>query len=205
MTTFRLRARISATVLVWTLTPSPMRAETPAKAAPPTSVECRWADTPIVIDGKLNNWTDKDKGWTVEGRIPWKDFLRTGGRPEAGETWKMILCRYDYSVDFEGPELSTCSPIKSSTSFHYFEEFAKLKFVGADKATSRPHGIEKYVPVTTSTVVGSPDPPPPFRVAHVFPKLKINFPIAIRRQPGTDRLVVIDQPWSYGPTRIGRI
>jgi hypothetical protein len=122
-----------------------------------------------------------------------------------GEKWKFALCRYDYSVDFEGPELSTCSPIKSSTSFHYFEEFAKLKFVGPDKATSRPHGIEKYVPVTTSTVSGSPDPPPPFRVARVFPKLKINFPIAIRRQPGSDRLIVIDQPWSYGPTRIGRI
>src|SRR5207249_2943052 len=83
------------------------------------------------------------------------------------------------------------------------EEYAKLKFVGPDKATSRPHGIEKYVPVTTSTVVGSPDPPPPYRVARTFPKIKINFPIAVRRQPGSDRLIVIDQPWSYGPTGFG--
>ena len=162
-------------------------------------------DAKVTLDGTLNNWTDKDKGWTVEGRIPWTDFLRTGGRPAAGESWKVNLCRYDYSVDFEGPELSTCAPLKSSGSFHYFEEFATLKFVGPDKATSRPHGIEKYVPVTTSRVVGSPDPPPPYRVARVFPKLKINFPIAVRRQPGSDRLLIIDQPTSYGPTRLGRI
>src|SRR5205823_3517911 len=150
----------------------------------------------VKLDGTLNNWTDKDKGWTVEGKIPWKDFLRTGGRPEPGEKWKFSLCRYDYSVDFEGPETSTCSPPKSP-SFHAHEDFATLTFVGPTKVTSRPHGIEKYTPVTTSTVVGSPDPPPPYRVRRMFPNLKMNFPICVRPQPGADLLLVIDEKWSY--------
>ena len=25
------------------------------------------------------------EAWTLEGRIPWKSFLRTGGRPEPGD------------------------------------------------------------------------------------------------------------------------
>ena len=69
----------------------------------------------VVLDGTLNKWSDKDKGWSVEGRIPWGDFLKSGGRPTVGEVWKFALCRYDYSVDFEGPELSTCAPLKSKT------------------------------------------------------------------------------------------
>src|SRR5438270_2083426 len=119
-------------------------------------------DAKVVLRGTLNNWTDRDEGWAVEGRIPWKDFLRTGGRPEINETWKFALCRYDYSVDFEGPELSTCAPLKAS-NFHAHEDYASLKFVGPDKETAKPFGIDKRVALTTSTVVGSPEPPLPYR------------------------------------------
>ena len=78
-------------------------------------------DAVVKLRGTLNDWTDTDKGWSVEGRIPWRDFVRTGGRPEAGDIWKFTLCRYDFSVDFEGPELSTCAcsrqtPIPTFTS-----------------------------------------------------------------------------------------
>ena len=38
----------------------------------------------VSLDGTLNRWQDEDKGWAVEGRIPWTDFLRTGGRPGDG-------------------------------------------------------------------------------------------------------------------------
>jgi hypothetical protein len=92
-------------------------------------------DAKVVLRGTLNNWRDRDDGWSVEGRIPWKDFHRTGGRPAAGASWKFALCRYDYSVDFEGPELSTCAPLKSLTypDFHHHEDYAPLRFVGARK------------------------------------------------------------------------
>ena len=161
----------------------------------------------VVLDGTLNKRDDKDKGWSVEGRIPWTDFLRSGGRPEPGENWTFALCRYDYDIHFQEPELSTCAPLKSQThaDFHHFEDYAALKFIGPNQATSRPYGIDRYVPVTTSTVVGSPDPPPPYRVHRLFPKLKMNYPICVKPQPGSDLMLTIDQPQPYGPTRIGRI
>src|SRR5437870_5255262 len=61
------------------------------------------------------------------------------------------------------------------------------------KDPPRLHAIDKRLPLTTSKVVGSPDPPPPYRAHGVFPNLKINFPIAITHQPGSDLLLVIHQ------------
>jgi putative heme-binding domain-containing protein len=49
------------------------------------------------------------------------------------------------------------------------------------------------VPWTTSKVVGSPDPPPPFKAVRVFPNVKINHPLLIARCPGSDRLFVGEQ------------
>src|SRR5437867_1298661 len=69
----------------------------------------------------------------------------------------------------------------------------------------RPYGLEKRLPLTTSTVVGSPEPLPPYRVRKVFANLKLDHPIAVHHQPGTDRLLVITQKHSYGPTKLQRI
>ncbi|HWY88866.1 MAG TPA: PQQ-dependent sugar dehydrogenase, partial [Gemmataceae bacterium] len=146
----------------------------------------------VNLRGTLNNWTDKDDGWSVEGKIPWTDFLKTGGRPERGEKWKFALCRYDYSVDFEGPETSTCAPL-TKPSFHQFEDYATLKFVGPEgpapkEKTGR---LEKLVPLTTSRVIGSPDPPPPYRTERVYPDMKIAWPLITAAIPNSDQLLVI--------------
>lgn len=45
-------------------------------------------------------------------------------------------------------------------------------------------------PWTTSRVVGSPDPPPPFKVVRAFPNLKFRSPLLMARSPGSDRLFV---------------
>jgi glucose/arabinose dehydrogenase len=164
-------------------------------------------DAKVHLRGTLNKWQDRDEGWSVEGRMPWTDFLRTGGRPAVNEKWKFALCRYDYSVDFEGPELSTCAPLKGRgiPDFHYFEDYATLKFVGPAKgAAARPHGIEHWSPVATSRVVGSPDPPNPYRITRRYPDLKITYPIAIRHQPGSDLLVVVQQRTPGGHSQIVR-
>ncbi len=84
--------------------------------------------TAVVLDGTLNNWHDDDKGWSVEGRIPWKDFHRTGGAPKLGDVWRFALCRYDYSKNFEQPDLTSCAPLAFS-SFHRYEDYCRLKFV----------------------------------------------------------------------------
>jgi glucose/arabinose dehydrogenase len=163
-------------------------------------------DPKVRLRGTLNKWQDRDQGWSVEGRIPWKDFLRTGGRPEPGAHWKFALCRYDYSVDFEGPELSTCAPLEGPfPNFHQFEHYATLTFVGPKKGTARPFGIDRRLPLTTSRVVGSPDPPLPYRATKALPNLKLSYPIAVRHQPDSDRLLVITQVWPYGRAAVVRV
>jgi hypothetical protein len=83
----------------------------------------------VKLRGTLNDWKDRDQGWTVEGRIPWSAFQATGGRPKAGEVWRFALCRYDYSVAFEQPETSSSAPLTQS-NFHRYEDYGELRFVG---------------------------------------------------------------------------
>jgi uncharacterized repeat protein (TIGR03806 family) len=162
----------------------------------------------VRLRGTLNKRDDADEGWSVEGRIPWTDFLRTGGRPEPGEVWAINLCRYDYHKDWKEPELSCVAPIKEKkvgAFFHQIEDYATLRFVGVDATTAAaPFGIEKYEPVRTSTVVGFPDPPPPFVIKRVYPEYRPTCPIMVRHIPGSDQLFVITQPRSYGPTTLWR-
>ena len=49
------------------------------------------------------------------------------------------------------------------------------------------------IPWTTSRVVGSPEPPPRFKVVRAFPNLKFKHPLLIARCPGSDRLFVGEQ------------
>lgn len=164
-------------------------------------------ESKVLLDGTLNEWTDRDKGWSVEGKIPWRDFIRTGGRPAIDEVWKFVLCRYDYGVDFEGPELSWCSPksSKPNADFHRWEDYAELKFIGPDKSEARrPFGIEKLEPLTTSKVLGSPEPPAPYQPRKAFPKLKLNFPIFGANVPGSDWMLAGIQPRAYAPATLIR-
>ncbi|HEY1859582.1 MAG TPA: PQQ-dependent sugar dehydrogenase [Gemmataceae bacterium] len=48
-------------------------------------------------------------------------------------------------------------------------------------------------PWTISRVVGSPDPPPPFKVVRAFPNVKFEHPLLIARAPRMDRLFVGEQ------------
>jgi glucose/arabinose dehydrogenase len=159
----------------------------------------------VVRRGTLEDRTDQDEGWSVEGRIPWTDLLRTGGRPAENEVWRFALCRYDYDRKWPEPELSTCAPITSKRSFHHHEEYARLKFLPMAADPARPFGIDKLPPLKSSTVVGSPDPPPPYRPVRAFPNLKLNFPINLDRVPGTETLLVIIQERSYGTTTIVKL
>ena len=84
----------------------------------------------VKLRGTLNKYDDRDKGWTVEGRIPWTAFKPTGGRPAVGDRWKFALCRYDYSVYLERPELSSTAPL-TQADFHRYEDYGELVFVGA--------------------------------------------------------------------------
>ncbi len=61
-------------------------------------------------------------------------------------------------------------------------------------------GLEKRVPWTASKVVGTPDPPHPYRLEQAFPKLKFFEPLAFAPIPGGDRLLIAERPgkiWAF--------
>jgi glucose/arabinose dehydrogenase len=165
--------------------------------------------TAVQLRGTLNNPGDKDQGWTLEGRIPWKSFLRTGGRPNPGQRWLFAPCRVDQTTEPKDEELSSAAILKSKphADFHQYEDYATLKFVGARESGAKPqaaYGLDKLPQLTTSKVVGSPDPPHPFRVAPAYPKLKIDKPVFVLNQPGSDRMWLVTQTSDWGPCLIRR-
>jgi hypothetical protein len=82
----------------------------------------------VTLNGTLNDWTDQDKGWTVEGRIPLSAFGTSGDVPQAGSKWRFALCRYDYSAAFEEAETSSSAPL-TRPDFHRYEDYGELTFV----------------------------------------------------------------------------
>jgi uncharacterized repeat protein (TIGR03806 family) len=159
-------------------------------------------DAKVKLRGTLNKRDDTDEGWSVEGRIPWTDFSRTGGRPVVGEAWKLNLCRFDYHKGWKEEEFSCVAPIAKRNIppfFHQTEDYATVTFVEAEPKS---YGIDARPPLTTSTVVGFPDPPPPFRAARVMTDYRPEFPIQVARVPGSTEALLITQPRSYGPTAV---
>ncbi|MCH7685748.1 MAG: PQQ-dependent sugar dehydrogenase [Planctomycetes bacterium] len=62
-----------------------------------------------------------------------------------------------------------------------------------EKNVEEKSGLDRRVPWTASHVVGSPDPPAPYRVEPAFPHLTFNRPLVITNAPGTERLFVAEQ------------
>src|SRR5262249_17313547 len=59
------------------------------------------------------------------------------------------------------------------------------------------------IPWTTSRLAGSPDPPPPYRLARVFPQISFKGPVFIAQDPLSDRLFVAEYEgriYSFFPT-----
>src|SRR3954463_4796222 len=67
----------------------------------------------------------------------------------------------------------------------------------------KPFGLERRIPWNDSRVVGSPDPLPPFKVGRAFASLKVEQPLTLPPEPGTDRLFILQHlaPRS-GPGRL---
>lgn len=74
----------------------------------------------------------------------------------------------------------------------------------ADKSTGpvAATGLEKRIPLTTSRVIGRPEPPLPFRAVRVFPDLKTKYPLYLIAEPAgavgspsgrPERLFIVEQ------------
>jgi lysophospholipase L1-like esterase len=81
------------------------------------------------VQGTLDQPGNTDRGWTVEGRIPWSVFAPSGGRPRPGEAWSFALCRYDYGPEGTEPVLMSSAPLRRA-SFHRYEDYGTLVFEG---------------------------------------------------------------------------
>jgi hypothetical protein len=82
-----------------------------------------------VIDGTLDHPGDKDKGWSIEGRIPWTAFALTGAKPKPGDSWLFAICRYDYGREGTKPVNMSSAPL-TQLNFHRYEDYGTLRFEG---------------------------------------------------------------------------
>lgn len=86
-------------------------------------------ETAVTLDGTLNNYHDRDKGWSAEVRIPWKGMTKNNPIPKPGKRWKFNICRYNFAVQLPyGNELGQLF-WSERVSFHQYEEFPWIEFV----------------------------------------------------------------------------
>lgn len=82
----------------------------------------------IVVNGTLNDDSDRDQGWSLEVAIPFSELPGQTGAPPVGAEWRFHLARYDWSAYLEGGrELSSTAPL-SQVNFHLREEWIPLYF-----------------------------------------------------------------------------
>jgi uncharacterized repeat protein (TIGR03806 family) len=59
--------------------------------------------------------------------------------------------------------------------------------------SGNPANLQKRIPFTTSQLIGSPDPPLPYRAKRAFPRLQFKNPLYVAHVPNTDRMLVVEQ------------
>jgi hypothetical protein len=76
------------------------------------------------VDGTLNKWRTRDRGWSATLRVPLIELTQYGD-PMPGE-WRVLVGRYNYSRWLPRPELS-CWPPLPVADFHRTDDYAVLK------------------------------------------------------------------------------
>ena len=80
------------------------------------------------IQGTVNNWRDRDRGWSAFVAIPFAKLDRYAPPKDPHSRWTILLSRYDYSryrMKGTGPELSAASPL-STPNYHLVDEYPWL-------------------------------------------------------------------------------
>jgi hypothetical protein len=80
------------------------------------------------VKGTVNNWQEKDQGWSVEMAVPVAELKAMGDEFSDAAGWRVLIGRYNHSAYHEvmGGELSTV-PTLPSADFHYYEMWARLR------------------------------------------------------------------------------
>ena len=81
-------------------------------------------------DGTLEDWRDRDTGWTAEMALPIKDLNAEGYPFSTDNQWRILVARYNFSrhMNLQGPELSM-APKLSQTNYHLHSEYGYLELV----------------------------------------------------------------------------
>ena len=95
--------------------------------ADPAKWDCKGIRTAVVVEGTLDNRSDRDVRWTVEMAIPFASLDEAKNRPPSPkDVWGMNLYRIDLTPT---PEFSCWSPTLSEPpSFHVPSRFGKIIF-----------------------------------------------------------------------------
>ena len=136
----------------------------------------------VTLQGTLNSPKDRDAGWSVEGRIPWTDFLPAGGRPAPGETWRTNLARGN--GEGAGSELSATAPL-TKLSFHRTAEYTPIRFIGPE-----PLPREAW---ENTRLTGSPEGPAKYATQRMWPALQPGALVAMAPVPGSEWMWFIEQ------------
>lgn len=85
------------------------------------------------VQGTLNDWSDSDRGWTVEMAVPVEALTARGEAWGSDAIWRVLVGRYNYSAYLPQPELSAMPPL-SRTSFHLRNEYARLRLMPKERS-----------------------------------------------------------------------
>lgn len=78
------------------------------------------------VNGTLNNYSDRDKGWTAEMAIPISELTSRGEKFDPQTPWRLFVGRYNYSYHLPRKELSMM-PRLPKTNYHLIDSYATLK------------------------------------------------------------------------------
>lgn len=90
----------------------------------------------VTLDGIINDWKQKDRGWVVEIAIPFSAFSEAAPPPDDGTVWHVAFCRYDYSYYLhDHPHEADERAVETSSSvafprrgFHQTEYYHPMTF-----------------------------------------------------------------------------
>ena len=85
-------------------------------------------DVAACVQGTLNDWSDRDRGWTAEMAVPVAALTQRGEAWGPGTSWRVLVGRYNYSAHLPAVEIS-CLPKLSRTSFHLRDEYGVLELL----------------------------------------------------------------------------
>ncbi|MFA6716542.1 MAG: carbohydrate-binding family 9-like protein [Victivallaceae bacterium] len=96
-----------------------------------TDWDCHKLMHNVFIDGTLNDFGDKDNGWSFELAIPWHEmqlFIKGNCPPKAGDIWKAHLARV-FKKGFKQPNQYWTWPTIGLKQCHIPEKWETIKFL----------------------------------------------------------------------------